>query len=607
MQTGKPARYEARSIRHWLVMADRAEVALPNFQRSYVWPNQRIAEYLLALFENRPTGTFLILEVQGELTFASRTLKGVTADPKDAQELVLDGQQRLTSLWSVLKGKAAQTFYLRVKDLNKREMGVEKVLFYSATSAQGKRLINPRFAYEHNLVPIDILLDGIGIEGKVYKKDPDEPGDIWHWCKKARSGGDNAARKLEKAITLRLQQRLLLERNLHYCVLPANTEPRVAIEIFVETNKSSTKIRRFDIAVALAQGNYEEDLRERIVRFYDDNPDVGHYFDREREKWIPQVGEWLLKVACLKGKKARAPKEQYFEEALIELFDRGRDKGMEQLDRLQNDLVAALDVAARMGGASRQTLPAWPPIHVIAALQDDLQGISNPAWMGTATRLLHAYLWRSCLTSRYEAQANDRLLEDFSALRQCLGEIGGKGSYDHPPPIFDAIDYPVPDSRGLGSLAKPVQWINPGRVGRALAAVAMQKKPLDWVTGNELDAKKVRDLIDNRKLNRHHVFPQNYLKFSFEKNQINHGLNGVLLSKEGNIFLGQKAPHLYLKRILDNSGSLKESELRRRVESHLVPYDVLMDSDISGSLRFRKFVKGRAELMARVIVQLVDP
>ena len=95
-------------------------------------------------------------------------------------------------------------------------------------------------------------------------QDPDEPGKIWHWCEKACKDGDSATRKLENAIRSRLQQRLLIERDLYYCVLPPETEPNVAINIFVETNKSSATIKMFDIVVALAQGVHGEDLRNRI-------------------------------------------------------------------------------------------------------------------------------------------------------------------------------------------------------------------------------------------------------------------------------------------------------------------------------------------------------
>ena len=604
----KPARYEVRKVREWLVMADTGAIALPNFQRSYVWPNQRIADYLVALFENRPTGIFLILQVQGELSFVSRTLKGVNASPEKAQELVLDGQQRLTSLWSALKGEADCKFYVRVEHLKSRRMTVNTVDFYSANSASGKAMSDPKTAYKNNLVPIEILLDGSGIEGNSTGQDPDEPGMIWHWCEEACNDGDSATRMLENAVKLRLQQKLLIERELHYCVLPAETKPQVAIDIFVETNKSSATIKRFDIVVALAQGKYGEDLRNRIVEFQSSAPVTTYYFSRDDEKMIPEIGEWLLKVACLKVKTDKAknglpPKEQNFETALDSLFINGLEQGMERLDELQRDLEAALIFTAQHGGTTERTLPAWPPVHVIAALQENLRAIHKPPWRGTANKLISAYLWRSFLTDRYEAQANNRLFADFVGLRKCLKEIERSGNYTKLPPIFDDEEYPPPSANDL---AKSLQWINRGRLGPAVAAVAMRKTPMDWVTGDKLDENTVRDLEDRRKLDRHHVFPKGYLGGHVTRDEINHGLNGVLLSKEGNISLGNKAPDVYLKRILDQSQGLSEEELKGRVESHLVPYDVLFSQGTPKS-RYTNFIKQRAKIVANEIAMLVKP
>ena len=608
MPIKRPAKYDARNVRDWLVMADTGAIALPNFQRSYVWQNQRIADYIVALFENRPTGIFLTLQVQGKLSFESRTLKGVAANPENAQELILDGQQRLTSLWSALKGEASYRFFVRVKDLKTRDMTVDGVDFYSENSATGKAMTGPRAAYEKNLVPVDILLDGSEIEGNGTRQDPDEPGRIWHWCENACSDGYVATRKLENAIKHRLQQRLLVERDLHYCVLAAETEPRVAIDIFVETNKSSATIKRFDIVVALAQGEYGEDLRNRILAFHNKTPVMAHYFSREDEKLIPEIGEWLLKVACLKVRTEKLkdglpPKEQNFEEALANLFDNSTERGMERLDQLQKNLEAALVFAAQYGGTTERTLPSWPPVHVIAALQDDLNAISKPAWRGTANKLIAAYLWRSFLTDRYEAQANNRLFDDYVSLRGCLTAIGQSGSYEKPASIFDAADYPPPTAPVL---EKPLQWISRGRLGTAIAAVSMQNSPLDWVTGSKLDEHTVRDLDDRRKLDRHHVFPKDFLRGRATPDEINHGLNGVLLSKEGNLALGNKAPDVYLKKILDQSDGLTEDELRRRVESHLVPYDALVSQGTPKS-RYRNYIKQRAKLVAGEIARLVQP
>lgn len=88
--------------------------------------------------------------------------------------------------------------------------------------------------------------------------------------------------------------------------------------------------------------------------------------------------------------------------------------------------------------------------------------------------------------------------------------------------------------------------------------------------------------------------------------EINHAVNGVLLSKEGNLALGNKAPDLYLKKILDESSTLTELELRARVESHLVPYDALISTG-NALDRYESFVKRRAKLLADEIAGLVEP
>jgi hypothetical protein len=140
----------------------------------------------------------------------------------------------------------------------------------------------------------------------------------------------------------------------------------------------------------------------------------------------------------------------------------------------------------------------------------------------------------------------------------------------------------------------------------------MQKTPLDWVTGEILDPITVRRLEDGprpedkRKLDRHHVFPQRYLKDQVGKDQINHGVNGVLLSKKGNQALGNRAPRAYLRKILDEQHGLTDEELRNRVESHLVPYGTLMSQE-TPAVGYRNFIKQRAVLLAEEIARLVQP
>ena len=598
--------YNHRSIAKWLELANDGTVALPTYQRSYVWDHQKICNYLKALFDNRPTGIFLVLKAEDHLKFKSRTLRGISADPEKAKELILDGQQRITSLWNALKGKTQRVFFVEVKDLRARDMDVVKVRSYSPNSKDGKHYSKQSNAYKCNLIPVSLLSDGSKVDEKQAGQDRYAPGRIWDWSKKASNGDSDEIMMLHNAIKA-LSTDLLNNRFLYHCALPSDTETSVAIQVFVDTNQTLARINKFDIAVATAQNEFDINLRKTVGDLRDKGDIFKYYFnDDDDEIFLQDFGEWMLKVACLRVRTPKfpngvIPSKTNYEFALREIFKNGKNCGVAQLGSLQVDLDAALHLAAQHGGATKATLPSWPPIHVIAALQEDLRAIQTPvAFRGTANKLLSAYLWRSFLTNRYELQANQRLHEDFVGLRACLGRIKSTGKSGQLPKIFSKHDLP-----NLKDLGASVPWIASGRLGRAVAAIVMCKNPTDWVTRDILDVATVRKLQNSRKLDRHHVFSKGHFSELVGKSMLDHGLNGVIISKGGNITLGRKPPNIYLKKVLHQSEGLNESELEQRVESHLVPYDVLMKPREPRSW-YREFLKRRADLVSGEMKRLAN-
>ena len=236
-------------------------------------------------------------------------------------------------------------------------MEVKQITSYLDKAGPGRTLCDPTIAFNKNFVPLDILYEEEGGES-VEEDGADEPGKIWNWCEKACQDGGSATRRIEKAVN-RLRNRLLYERKLHYCVLPAETDPNVAIDIFVETNKSSLTIKRFDIVVAIAQGSHGEDLRMRLTDYHSQSAETKYYFSHDEEKAVSEIGEWLLKVACLKANIP--PKEQNYEKALKCLFTDNEQSGNKLLDELQNNLDAALAMVAKNGGLEAKGIPAFCP------------------------------------------------------------------------------------------------------------------------------------------------------------------------------------------------------------------------------------------------------
>ena len=305
---------------------------------------------------------------------------------------------------------------------------------------------------------------------------------------------------------------------LWYCSLDDDTDPEVAINIFINVNRSAIKLKQVDIAIAIARADHGEDLRARAENYLQQSTEARHYFKQHLSRAIPEVAAWILKVGCLKVRSERyphglPPKESHYPSAIRSLFgsnledpDGKRREREARMTQLEADLDTALRFVACRGGATKRTLPAWPPVHVIAALQDDVRMADEPLDKDV-TKLLAAYLWRAFFTDRYQAQANDRLLEDYQKLREYIGNlVTGRKKPDVLVPAFDDDEHPLPRRAQL----ERAGWIGLGsRLGRAIAAIAMTGDPYDWLTDQKLTVDRVRELESKGQLYRHYIFPAN--------------------------------------------------------------------------------------------------
>ncbi len=91
---------DTRQIHELLTQIDRGEILLPEFQRGYVWRRDQVRGLMHSLYKGHPTGHLLIWK-----TYKPLRVRG-SAESRDGHSLLLlDGQQRLTSLYTLFKGK----------------------------------------------------------------------------------------------------------------------------------------------------------------------------------------------------------------------------------------------------------------------------------------------------------------------------------------------------------------------------------------------------------------------------------------------------------------------------------------------------------------------
>ncbi len=100
------------------------KIQLPDFQRGWIWDDSHVQSLLVSIARSFPVGAVMLLETGGDVRFQTRPIENIRfgGTPPEPEQLILDGQQRLTSLTQVLKletavytrdekGKAIRRYY----------------------------------------------------------------------------------------------------------------------------------------------------------------------------------------------------------------------------------------------------------------------------------------------------------------------------------------------------------------------------------------------------------------------------------------------------------------------------------------------------------------
>jgi uncharacterized protein with ParB-like and HNH nuclease domain len=81
------------------------KIQLPDFQRGWVWDDDHIRDLLVSISRSFPVGAVMLLETGGNVNFQTRPIEGLEttiAKHVKPEKLILDGQQRLTTLTQAL-------------------------------------------------------------------------------------------------------------------------------------------------------------------------------------------------------------------------------------------------------------------------------------------------------------------------------------------------------------------------------------------------------------------------------------------------------------------------------------------------------------------------
>ena len=172
-------------LKNLLEDVGNGKIQLPDFQRGWVWDDNRIKGLLVSISRGFPIGAVMTLEAGGDVRFQSRLVQGVTPSANGRNEqYLLDGQQRLTSLYQALQheGPVEASYRPGGKRVIKRwyYVDIQKALDPSVDredtiiSLPEDRVLRSNFGrdveldlstpdleFEHHMIPTERVMDGM--------------------------------------------------------------------------------------------------------------------------------------------------------------------------------------------------------------------------------------------------------------------------------------------------------------------------------------------------------------------------------------------------------------------------------------------------------------
>lgn len=417
-------------------------VALPEFQRSFVWAHLDIKDLLVSVLNGYFVGTFLFLRRGDTFDFKIRYFEGVnkvnTRLPQEPSErnvdkVVLDGQQRLTAVFYVLyhpphiRPKWATYPYRYFLKVHEKLIGKDwDDVILSISENDRRRNIeidlgggNKRYSFK------EVLERAGGFEGLLkkseFKQHCYENGIIPFAFLRTREKlenwleyyGQHVSKKgiaFEKIIEKKELVRSLFNRWFEFQVPSLTLENRPlheVAEIFERINRTGMELSVFALATAVffKKGI---NLRHWWIEYYNEEENVVGRFckidDEIYPKYILQImallqGEEVKKKILINPKKFTIDKERW--NKACKLLNNS-------LERLQNTQTG-------YGVIRPGLLPYKPIIVTLAALLEHCKAQND-------FEKVDAWYWGSVFTGRYAGSSDTAIKQDFDQVKDWLSD-----------------------------------------------------------------------------------------------------------------------------------------------------------------------------------------
>lgn len=553
----------------------RGVIQLPDFQRSWVWDEDRIKSLIASISRAFPVGALMSLDTGGPVNFKPRPVEGA---PKEAhqtapQSLLLDGQQRMTSLYQVaLRGKVVETvtpkkkrvkrwFYIDIRkaiddsvDREEAIVGVPEDRMERTDFGRGVALdlSTPVQEYAALMFPVS----------QVFDWDAWQDGFNDHW-----SGDDHkAVRELFRTFKKDVLENFKMYR-VPVIALDRSTSKEAVCVVFEKVNTGGKALDAFELVTAMyaASGHElrkdwygDEATKGRHQRLADTlrpadsdagilagvgNTDflqaVSLFYTRDRRRLAEQAGKEGKELPAVSGNR----------QALLDL---PLDAYKQYEAQVERGFVQAAKFLHMLHIYRIFDLPYQSQIVPLAAILADI----GDAWEHEANRAkLVQWYWNGVFGELYGSAVETRIAKDFMEVPGWLK--GGPEPSTVSETMFRADRLKTMRMR----LSAAYKGVN---------ALLMKEGTQDFRSGQKFD----HTVFFGENVDIHHIFPQDWCKTQGIKPAVFDSIiNKTPLSYRTNRIIGGVAPSAYLAKLEKGNNStppISSENLDAYLRSHLI-------------------------------------
>jgi hypothetical protein len=568
-------------------------IQLPDFQRSWVWDEDRIKSLIASISRAFPVGALMTLNTGGPVNFKPRPVEGAPSAAKGTtpQSLLLDGQQRMTSLYQVsLRGKVVETvtpkkkkvkrwFYIDIRKaldpsvdreeaiigvpedrVVRRDFGREAILDVSSAKQEYALLMYP--------------------VAQVFDWDKWQDGFDEHW-----TGDQNKSVRDE----FRAFKKTVLDNFKMYYVpviaLDQSTSKEAVCVVFEKVNTGGKVLDAFELVTAMyaAEGHelrrdwYGDDTTKgRHLRFVEtlrpadedagivaavSNTDflqaISLFHTRDRRRQAEGAGKQGKELPAVTGNR----------QALLNL---PLDAYKRYETKVERGFVQAAKFLHMLHIYRIFDLPYQSQIVPLAAILTDI----GDAWEHEANRAkLVRWYWNGVFGELYGSAAETRIARDFMEVPVWLK--GGPEPSTVSETMFRADRLKTMRMR----LSAAYKGVN---------ALLMKEGAQDFRSGQKFD----HTVFFGENVDIHHIFPQKWCATNkIERDVYDSIINKTPLSYRTNRIIGGVAPSVYLGKLEQGNQTTPAIEVERLdayLKSHLIDQSLLRADDFDAFMADRQ-------------------